>query len=1138
MVFMKPESALKRADELIEVGRKQRALETLLEVIKSRRHRTWTITHEPLMEKLLELCVDLKKNQIAKDGLHQYKTIAQTVSAKSLELVIMKFLNQGELRCTNARKEATNALVDIDDLEVLQSPESLLLSAVSGESQQDRTDRDMLAPWLKFVWESYKQCLDLLKNNNRVEKIYQEVAQMGFRFCQQYNRRPEFRKLCDTIRTHFTQSQKYSKQAFSVDFTEPTTQALHLETRLMQLDTAIAMELWQEAFKAVEDIHEFTTISKKTPKPPQLAAYYSKVALVFLKAGNYVFHATTVLKLYVLHKELKKNITHTELTRLSTKALLAILSIPLPTPRTQIDEHLETEETLNQRQKRLTGLLALQEVPTRATLVRDMIKQGVLNFVHPELKNMYEWLEVEFHPLRISSKMEEGIQFVENLAQPEYSQYMPALRDVTVVRLLQQVSQVYQTIELKRFISLAPPMDRHRLEKIIVNAARNNDVQVHIEHKLQALTFGTDLNMSIGKSSGVDSGSKANIIQKMPNEQIRHQLTAISRALYSCIEIINEKSNKERNDKLRRQIAQTYHHDEAIERKEVLKRRELIERYKEEKEKKYQEKVREIEIDTAKKRVERDEEDKNRREADLQRRLVEAAVEKEKEEHRFAMKMAIDKLRESEIGRKIIEVIGEEELYKYDPNSINSLHIDAVIKHSREQKEKLKIQYKRVDFIVRAQHESEVLLLQKQAEDEMNLRRETQLAEHQRTLEKRERLTRMVNDKNAFLRSIVGQRHQEYLQEMEEFNQRLQVAREQRLEQLRQEYVAKRKEDFKRDKKLEKLRKQQEKQQKIEAENRRQVEESLAIKRSIDEEKNKKFAEQARKQREREEEIERRLLADKVSSHVDASPVGGRRVAPTTGTHQQDKNRPDSGMWRRNAHGNEEKSPVQTDTKDSGHTRNEEQRLRIGGERRFDDSSSNKGSSNEPWRPRTKPDLQNRDDRRDDRREDRRGYSSQQQQTQGGSSFSTSERRTDRNSETADKWQTVEKRRANPPRTNYDRPSQQRSEELSSGGAWRTNSRAAPEQRDEPKDTGRSGPQSSTNWGRSDQNDSWRTRERTRLNSWRTNEGDENESNTPRPSGDSAPSNDDRRNDHRRTGGTFGTDRRGQNRDYGGGNRE
>lgn len=51
-----------------------------MDVVKSRRHRSWTKTHEPLMEKLLELCVDLRKSQIAKDGLHQYKTIVQQVS--------------------------------------------------------------------------------------------------------------------------------------------------------------------------------------------------------------------------------------------------------------------------------------------------------------------------------------------------------------------------------------------------------------------------------------------------------------------------------------------------------------------------------------------------------------------------------------------------------------------------------------------------------------------------------------------------------------------------------------------------------------------------------------------------------------------------------------------------------------------------------------------------------------------------------------------------------------------------------------------------------------------------------------------------------------------------------------------------
>lgn len=56
---------------------------------------------------------------------------------------------------------------------------SLLLSAVSGEDVQARTDRVVLIPWVKFLWESYRQCLDLLRNNNRLEGLYQDVAHGG-----------------------------------------------------------------------------------------------------------------------------------------------------------------------------------------------------------------------------------------------------------------------------------------------------------------------------------------------------------------------------------------------------------------------------------------------------------------------------------------------------------------------------------------------------------------------------------------------------------------------------------------------------------------------------------------------------------------------------------------------------------------------------------------------------------------------------------------------------------------------------------------------------------------------------------------------------------------------------------------------
>ncbi|CAF3565231.1 unnamed protein product, partial [Rotaria sp. Silwood2] len=354
--------------------------------------------------------------------------------------------------------------------------------------------------------------------------------------------------------------------------------------------------------------------------------------------------------------------------------------------------------------------------------------------------------------------------------------------------------------------------------------------------------------------------------------------------------------------------------------------------------------VRQAEIVSKTKQAERDEEDKTRREADLKRRLLEAAVEKEKEEHRFAMKVAIDKLRESEIGRKIIEVIGEEELYKYDPNSINSLHIDAVIKHSREQKEKLKVQFKKVDYLIRAQHESEIPILQKQAEEETCLRREIQLAERQRAIERRERLTRMENDKDDFLQSIRGQRHEDYVQEMKEFEKRLQIARQQRLEQLRQEYIEKKKQEFRKEKQLKKQRKQQEKQRQIEAEIKRKEDERLALVRMANDEKNKKLAEQARKQRELEEEIDRRLQAEKEAAHTPTAPSGGsRRVGPTSTSHQQDKDRTENRPWRRNIRETDENQSSQAASNDIWRTRNDEQRPRVGGgggsDRRLDDSS-------------------------------------------------------------------------------------------------------------------------------------------------------------------------------------------------------
>lgn len=56
------------------------------------------------------------------------------------------------------------------------------------------------------------------------------------------------------------------------------------ETRLIQLETAIQMELWQEAYKSAEDLHNMMQLTKEKDKkivrPASFVNYYDKVSSV------------------------------------------------------------------------------------------------------------------------------------------------------------------------------------------------------------------------------------------------------------------------------------------------------------------------------------------------------------------------------------------------------------------------------------------------------------------------------------------------------------------------------------------------------------------------------------------------------------------------------------------------------------------------------------------------------------------------------------------------------------------------------------------------------------------------------------------------------------------------------------------
>lgn len=216
----KPELALRRALELEGIHQNEAALTLLHDVLSSRRHRTWSPAYEQIMIAYLNLCLKLHKAREAKDGLHQYRNLAQSQAPGSLEKVIRYLLKKAEAKCSAAKAAAdvvantdttasAGAILSMDGEDDGIEPQALLLSSMSTDPAKNQRDSLLVLPSIKFLWEIYRAVLDILRSNSKLEHVYHAAATGALKFCRVYQRRTEFRRLCDMLRMHLGNLQKY-----------------------------------------------------------------------------------------------------------------------------------------------------------------------------------------------------------------------------------------------------------------------------------------------------------------------------------------------------------------------------------------------------------------------------------------------------------------------------------------------------------------------------------------------------------------------------------------------------------------------------------------------------------------------------------------------------------------------------------------------------------------------------------------------------------------------------------------------------------------------------------------------------------------------------------------------------------------
>lgn len=334
-------------------------------------------------------------------------------------------------------------------------------------------------------------------------------------------------------------------------------------------------------------------------------------------------------------------------------------------------------------------------------------------------------------------------------------QYVPAIREIAVTRLLKQISQIYTSIEIKRFHQLAPKgIDHISMEKLIVDSAKQLDLQIRINHQTKSLHFGNDLYVS--QRDDLQEGPS---IQSMPSEQIRNQLINMGQALQQAHQLIYADENKTALNKLSLEIAHVYRQTHERHHMDLLRRKQIIEKLKE----KYDNEAMERErIKNEEKRLKQE--------------------EKDSKLNKFA---AIDAAsRADQFGYD--DEASNQRLQNEKEDDEISRQIEQAKKEQRELNEKMKKEEKKFDHFIRACHENEIPLIEQFAKEDAEIRKkfwdekeieriENLKEELKIQAENRERLLRMSEDKDSFINSIHSARKAEFERKMEEFKVRFTI---------------------------------------------------------------------------------------------------------------------------------------------------------------------------------------------------------------------------------------------------------------------------------------------------------------------------------------------------------------------------
>ncbi len=167
---------------------------------------------------MINICVEKRTTLYLKEDLGHFRNLCQHTNMTMLENVLKNLRNQtekiiSEMESKYGQERLGKILTtgDASHMESLEytggllasSPEDLIFKANC--CMDEIEEKAEVMPNVAYLFEIYKAIMDSLRQNSKMMDFYNTTAQRAFDFCRKYDCHREYKKISETLHSHFAQ---------------------------------------------------------------------------------------------------------------------------------------------------------------------------------------------------------------------------------------------------------------------------------------------------------------------------------------------------------------------------------------------------------------------------------------------------------------------------------------------------------------------------------------------------------------------------------------------------------------------------------------------------------------------------------------------------------------------------------------------------------------------------------------------------------------------------------------------------------------------------------------------------------------------------------------------------------------------